>query len=548
MAPTLFSESSTGDNGSFGLYHGDTHNLSTVLEQLPDDELDGGLIDTVITSPPYGDLKDYNIDKGVQVGQGQEYNEYLEDLRQIFADIYEYTKETGTMWLVANTFSKDGHLHQLPFDIADVCRQIQREQFCPECDKRGITVPLWTPASFEGTHCQNCGYEPETEPGWILQDVIIWDKQRALPYTSGDRVRNVFEYILMFSKTEDYSFNLDQIREADPTQFKRWWINYPDRYHPRGKVPDNIWNFTTPTQGSWGGGTVDHPAPFPQKLISRILRLTTEEGDVVFDPFAGSGSVLAQADAMDRRPLGIEYNKDYCDAYETLKADFNQSRDQERDNETVLAQQQRDLEQLIAGLRQTRFGREMIRTTAKQYGLSQASGLPVAYLVHVCDGIENSSKTSSDFITAQYYIVIDQDRYCDEVESKVETALETDLCSGYEIDHTVNVVPISEFQEAVEHGEYEWIDRQLFVYEEGHHNEYIGTLSPPSLVDETYGDSGFNEETIETEKYPPIFSTQGLQVPQPEPDTDPLEFEPDFLTVEFGRADEPVECVSIPTE
>jgi len=63
----------------------------------------------------------------------------------------------------------------------------------------------------------------------------------------------------------------------------------------------------------------DHPAAFPPGLIERILTLSTDSGDVVLDPFAGSGVTVAQAEQMDRKGIGFELNEEYCESYPELK-------------------------------------------------------------------------------------------------------------------------------------------------------------------------------------------------------------------------------------
>jgi len=142
-----------------------------------------------------------------------------------------------------------------------------------------------------GLLAPHCGGSISSEASWILQDIVVWNKNKALPYTKEGRLRNVFEYVLCFSKSSEFALEMDRIRESHPSTFKRWWADYPERYHPLGKLPENIWEFEPPTRGSFNGGVdvFDHPAAFPPGLIERILTLSTDSGDVVLDPFAGSG-------------------------------------------------------------------------------------------------------------------------------------------------------------------------------------------------------------------------------------------------------------------
>lgn len=106
---------------------------------------------------------------------------------------------------------------------------------------------------------------------------------------------------------------MDRIREI--ANLKKWWMTYPERYNPKGKAPSNLWEFITPIRG-WGNGYLNHFCPFPFSLVERIISISTDENDLVFDPFAGSGSVLAMAYVMKRNSVGIDINKKYKENFE----------------------------------------------------------------------------------------------------------------------------------------------------------------------------------------------------------------------------------------
>lgn len=97
-------------------------------------------ITTTITSPPYFDMKDYGSKN--QIGFGQTYKQYLDDLQKVFKNIYESTKDCGTLWIVIDTFKSEGKVVPLPFDLAAKLSEI----------------------------------------GWLLQDVIIWKKDKTVPW------------------------------------------------------------------------------------------------------------------------------------------------------------------------------------------------------------------------------------------------------------------------------------------------------------------------------------------------------------------------------
>ena len=120
----------------------------------------------------------------------------------------------------------------------------------------------------------------------------------------------------MFSKTKDYQFHIDKVRDFQ--SLKKWWVKYPERYNPKGKTPGAIWNFDIPTQGSWGSGYIKHFCPLPEDMIAQMLKLTTIEDDVVLDCFSGSGAVLSKANNMKRKYIGFELNKEYIKMFDTF--------------------------------------------------------------------------------------------------------------------------------------------------------------------------------------------------------------------------------------
>lgn len=238
-------------------------------------------VDLTVTSPPYWDTKDYegNIE---QIGFKQSYEDYKEDIKAIFEGVYNISKDSANLVLIVDTLKKDGRIIRLPDDMARILESI----------------------------------------GWIHQDTIIWDKVKTLPWSRKGQMRNVFEYILIFSKTNQYIYNMDEIRIVE--DLKEWWIGYPERYNPQGKVPENIWSFLIPTQGSWGtkqefgDEEFKHACPFPPELMARIIKLLSNKNDVVFDPFCGTGVLFAVAEKLGRRFWGLDVNESYHNVFESV--------------------------------------------------------------------------------------------------------------------------------------------------------------------------------------------------------------------------------------
>lgn len=266
---------------AFTVHHGDARKIGETFDR----RVGAGVeITTSITSPPYFDLIDYG-QQDHQIGHGQRYEAYLDDCRDVFQQIFDRTSSDGSLWIIADTFldqsESPSRLRNLPFDLAAQCELI----------------------------------------GWIPRDVIIWHKDKTRPWSQPGRLRNTFEYVLYFVRSADFKYNLDAIRE--PAELARWWVKYPERYNPRGRAPDNVWRYAIPSQGSWSNSAVRHACPLPPRLIDRIIRLSTDAGDIVCDPFAGSGTVVAEAERLGRMGFGTELNLTYVEAFnESVRHDL----------------------------------------------------------------------------------------------------------------------------------------------------------------------------------------------------------------------------------
>ena len=104
------------------------------------------------------DLKDYGVEN--QIGFGQSYEKYLSDLQSVFGQILQRTKDDGTLWIIIDTFKRNGSVVPLPFDLANKLKEI----------------------------------------GWHFQDVIVWKKDKTGPWSTSGFIQKKIEYILFFSK------------------------------------------------------------------------------------------------------------------------------------------------------------------------------------------------------------------------------------------------------------------------------------------------------------------------------------------------------------
>ena len=329
------------------VYNGDSRCL---LEILPE----GVQVQTTITSPPYFDMKDYGVEG--QVGFGQKYEEYLEDLKEIFAQIYTVTKDDGTLWIVIDTFKRDHAVVTLPFDLVQKLNSV----------------------------------------GWKLQEIIIWKKDKTVPWSSKGFMQRKFEYVLFFSKQNNYKTNKDQVRIYDTQQLKKWWVKYPERYNPKGKALDEIWEFPIPVQGSWGTEYIRHFCPLPKEMVATMISISTDEEDVVFDPFAGSGAVMSQSAYMKRTYLGIEINPQYINMFEAyLKSTIESGKKEYYSYMNTMDQVA--FETTIQNLRALKYGRILMNNIEKDYGINDLK----IYVQRTESSISSKIKVEYTFIGRQ---------------------------------------------------------------------------------------------------------------------------------------------------
>jgi len=247
------------------IYYKDSRKMSEVNDRM---------IQTIITSPPYWNIKKYSEKKiDSEIGYGQTYEEYLEALREVWIESRRVLRDNGTLWInIGNKFN-GGHFYPIAYDILSQVKEL----------------------------------------GFNLRNIIVWYKPNALPIHSNDNLTNKYEEILFFSKTDSYKFYKDRIR-VPQIYFGKDWGGRDYKMNPKGKDPGNVWKYS-PRKGNLSP-KLGHPAPFPKFIPERVIRVTTDANDWVLDPFLGSGTTLEVCKQMDRSGIGYEINPVFKDLIE----------------------------------------------------------------------------------------------------------------------------------------------------------------------------------------------------------------------------------------
>ena len=130
---------------------------------------------------------------------------------------------------------------------------------------------------------------------------IVWHYTQGLGKTKGFSPRH--DDILVFNKTKDFKFNLDDIRV--PQKY------YRARNNMRGANPGDVWKFSHVHYSN--PNRQNHPTQKPEGLIERMILASSDAGDMVLDPFSGSGTTMRVCQQLDRNGIGFELNPEYVE-------------------------------------------------------------------------------------------------------------------------------------------------------------------------------------------------------------------------------------------
>jgi DNA modification methylase len=277
-------------------------------------DFSSNVIDLVVCSPPYFNLRNYNHDK--QIGTERTPKEYINNLIKIFRECKRVLKKTGSIWVnISDSHDDNKSLIGIP------------ERFC---------------------------LAMQDELGLIRRNTIIWHKPSCMPSSVKDRFTIDFEYFYFFTKEPIYYFKTQYepmktiIKEKEytgqaikdyaangvqnPSDIKRRMIESWNKKIKFGgtKYPNevgqtysgNVWipneNLERIKRSVWsintGNSKESHFATYPEELIEVPIKACTKKREsIVLDPFAGSGTTLLKAQKMQRSYCGIELNPEYVE-------------------------------------------------------------------------------------------------------------------------------------------------------------------------------------------------------------------------------------------
>jgi site-specific DNA-methyltransferase (adenine-specific) len=167
--------------------------------------------------------------------------------------------------------------------------------------------------------------------GWWVRSDIIWNKPNPMPESVTDRPTDAYEPIFMFTKSARYYWDAEAVKEPANPETQRGsncspsepddnskdeWRSHMEqnRHIVTSRNLRNVWTF--PTQPYKGA----HFATFPEALPEKCIKAATKEGDIVLDPFAGSGTTLWVARKLGRLAVGYELSGKYCRLIEKRNA------------------------------------------------------------------------------------------------------------------------------------------------------------------------------------------------------------------------------------
>jgi DNA modification methylase len=337
-------------DANLSVFNGDS---LAVLKTLPDES-----VQCCVTSPPYWGLRDYGVDG--QMGLEKTPEEYVSKMTQLFREVRRVLKPNGTCWInLGDSYNGSGKGGNPP-DSPHKFQQSNAGSLSGAKNRKG-----WDglkPKDLVGIPWR-VAFALQADGWWLRQD-IVWHKANCMPESVTDRCTRSHEYIFMFTKSERYFYDHEAIKEpaiydvdGTGTEARKARASEELKSHPDGERNGirpagykNSVNFEGKNQGNekqrghgrrhdgfndrWDAAEADgavtgmrnkrsvwkvapacypeaHFATYPPDLIKPCILSGSRAGDVVLDPFGGSGTTGQVALELGRKAILIELNKDY---------------------------------------------------------------------------------------------------------------------------------------------------------------------------------------------------------------------------------------------
>ena len=270
---------------------------------------DGVKVQMCVTSPPYYGLRDYGV--GGQIGNEETPQEFIDNLVEVFACVWDILTDDGTLWVnlgdsYSNNSSQASNNGRAGFGNP---REKVVNRIGNGYKQKDLMGMPWRLAFAL------------QDFGWYLRQDIIWHKPNPMPESVTDRCTKSHEYIFLLTKNQKYYFDNKSIQEPSENAGKisgsfkgrQGGAEYhaqsggvgsdSKEYEKRNKR--DVWS--VPVRPYAGA----HFAVYPEELIRPCILAGSRVGDVVLDPFFGSGTTGAVAQNLGRKWIGCELNKEY---------------------------------------------------------------------------------------------------------------------------------------------------------------------------------------------------------------------------------------------
>lgn len=264
-----------------------------------------------VTSPPYWGLRDYGVDG--QLGLESTPEAYINNMTIVFGEVRRVLKDDGVLWVnIGDSYNGSGGAggDYGPGGLKEGQPKYPGRNVSSLKPKDLVGIPWRLAFSLQAD-------------GWYLRQDVIWHKPNPMPESVTDRCTKAHEYLFMLTKSNKYYFNNDAIKEPSTKTrvagVKFGSVKYGSSTDPKHRTKsgdgyDNqgtrnkrsVWSI--PTKGYKGA----HFAVMPEALAEPPILATSRFGDLVLDPFSGSGTVGVVALKHFREYIGIELNPEYA--------------------------------------------------------------------------------------------------------------------------------------------------------------------------------------------------------------------------------------------